>query len=445
MRRTRYLAVGLTLVMLAACGGDGGDEAASEATSDATSDATSGATTAAGTDSEPAPSESMAASPSEAGTATAAGCAELTIGSVHPLTGGLAADGTQMDAAAQLAAADLSTDGLSITIMSADSQGEPEIGQTEAQRLIQEGANALIGTYQSAVTTNLATVAQREQVPLVIDVAVDDAITSPDNDYVFRIQPNATAMGTFGAQYIQALGEDAGEPVETVVYMHDETSFGTSVLSAFEAEAANVGIEILETIAYNPFEVQDVTTEMQRVAAEAPDVLVVTGYYNDGVLVAETAASVMPDVKAIVGVAQGAYDLPQFPSDAPDASNGVFDSNYHFDATKERVQDIRSRFEEDNGDEMRTAAVLAYQAVEVVATAARDAASCDGADIAAAIQEVEVSEPLLTFPGPITFDDSGENENAQPVLMQVQDGTVVQVYPEEFAEAAPTFPAAPWQ
>lgn len=436
MRRMRYLAVGTVMALvLAACGGDGADPEETP-TGEPTTDAAEPTDDGTGT---------ADASPTEAGTAAAPGCAELTIGSVHPLTGSLALDGTQMDAAAQMAAEDLSTEGMSIEIVSADSQGEPEIGQTEAQRLIQDGANALVGAFQSAVTTNLATVAQREQVPLVIDVAVDDAITSPDNDYVFRIQPNATAMGTFGAQYLQELGENAGEPIESVVYMHDETSFGTSVLAAFEAEAANVGIEVLETISYNPFEVQDVTTEMQRVAAQAPDALVVTGYYNDGVLVAETATSVQPDVNAIVGVAQGAYDLPQFPEDAPDASSGVFDSNYHFDATKERVQDIRSRFEEANDDAMRTAAVLSYQAVEVIATAARDAASCDGADIAAAIQEVEVSDPLLTFPGPITFDDTGENENAQPVLMQVQDGAVAQVHPEEFAESEPTFPAVPWE
>lgn len=378
-------------------------------------------------------------------TGQAAGCDTVTIGSVHPLTGALALDGTQMDNAIQMAADDLSQDGeVTVEVLSADTQGQPEVGQTEAQRLIQEGANALIGAFQSAVTTNLATVAQREQVPLVIDVAVSDEITSAENTYTFRIQPNATAMGEFGAQYIAEVSEARGEPVQTVAYMHEETSFGQSVFDAFQAEASNLGIEVVEEIVYNAFEVQDVTTEMQRVASAEPDALVVTGYYNDGVLIAESAASVQPPISAIFGVAQGAFDLPQFPEDAPDASEGVLDSNYHFDATKERVNDIRSRFEEEHGEAMRTAAVLSYQAVEVVVEAAKSAESCEGAALQEAIANVSVSEPLLTFPGPIEFGDEGENVNAQPVLMQVQDGEIVQVYPEEFAQAEPTYPALPW-
>lgn len=428
MRRSSLVAASVAVgLVLTACGGtDDGDTGG---------EATEGTQTETGT-------EDRGTERTDGDGEAAAGCPELTIGSVHPLTGGLALDGGQMDSAAKMAAEELSTDGLTIEVLSADSQGQPEVGQTEAQRLIQDGANALIGAFQSAVTTNLATLAQREQVPLVIDVAVSDEITSESNDYVFRIQPNATAMGSFGAQYLAEISAD--DPIETVAYMHEETSFGSSVFKAFQAEAANVGIEVVEEIVYNAFEVQDLTTEMQRVASSGADALVVTGYYNDGVLIAESAASVQPDLKAIYGVAQGAYDLPQFPNDAPNASEGILDSNYHFDATSDRVNDIRSRFEEQYGDEMRTAAVLSYQAVEVIAEAAGNAESCEGPALQAAIQEVEVSDPLLTFPGPITFDDTGENENAQPVVMQVQDGAIVQVYPEQFAEGNVLYPALPW-
>ena len=431
MRRSSLVAlpVALGLLVTACGGGDGGESASTEtdtSTSTATSTATSTETTGGG------------------GSEQAAGCPDVTIASIHPLTGALALDGTQMDNAIKMAAKDLSGDGVTLEVKSADTQGAPETGQTEAQRLIQEGANVMIGAFQSAVTTNLATVAQREQVPLVIDVAVSDDITSPENDYTFRIQPNATDMGTFGAQYIKQVSEAQGDPVTSVVYMHEETNFGTSVFNAFKAEAANQGIDVVDEIVYNAFEIQDATTEMQKVASAAPDALVVTGYYNDGVLIAKSAASVQPKIKAIFGVAQGAFDLPQFPTDAPDASNGVFDSNYHFDATSDRVNKIRQAFELEYGDAMRTAAVLAYQAVEVIAQAAKNADSCDGPALQQAIQNVEVDDPLLTFPGPITFDDSGENENAQPVLMQVQDGKVVQVFPQQFAESDPQFPALPW-
>src|SRR5664279_3623437 len=81
---------------------------------------------------------------------------EITIGSVHPLTGGLAGVGGLMNNGAQLAVADInaaggikSLDGAKLKLADGDSQGKAEVGQSEAQRLISAGAVALIGTYQS--------------------------------------------------------------------------------------------------------------------------------------------------------------------------------------------------------------------------------------------------------------------------------------------------------
>ena len=372
----------------------------------------------------------------------------VTIGSIHPLTGALALDGTQMDDAIKMAVEDLNSAGdlpVTLEVASADTQGEPELGQSEAQRLIDDGAVALVGAFQSAVTTNIATVAARQQVPLVIDVAVADAILSESNQFVYRIQPNATAMGEYGAQYLVDVAEASGEQVTTVGYLHEQTDFGTSVFDAFSAKAEELGIEIVESISYDAFGQSDFTTEVQQIAAAEPDVMVVTGYYNDGVAIAQNAADVQPGIKAVYGVANGAFDLPQFPDDAGEAAPFYLDSNYHFDATNERVNDIRSRFEEQYGDAMRTSAVLASQAVEVIAAAIGEVEDpSDPVALNEAIRAVEVSDPLLTFPGPIAFDEVGENSNARPVVMQVQDNEIRQVYPAEFSEAEPVFPAVPW-
>jgi branched-chain amino acid transport system substrate-binding protein len=375
----------------------------------------------------------------------------ILIGSLHPLTGALANDGSAMDQAVQMAIDDVneaggieSLGGAQLDLISADSQGDPEIGQTETQRMIDEGAVAIIGAFQSAVAINVATLAERNQIPFVIDVAVDDAIITEDSQYTFRLQPNATAMGQLGARNLAAIAEASGEAVERIAYLHEESGFGTSVQSSFTAEAEQLGMEVVETITYNAFEVSDLTTELSRVAAADADVLAVTGYFPDGVILAREAMAVQPDIKAVYGVAHGAFDLAQFPADVPDGSEFYFDSNYRYDATDPAVEEIRTAYQEEAGSDMRTAAVFSYQAVLLIADALERAGSAEPQALRDAISESSL-DPLLAYAGPIEFDETGENVNAAPIVMQVQDGNVAQVYPDEFAEADPVFPAVPWQ
>ncbi len=374
----------------------------------------------------------------------------INIGGIHPLTGGLAADGIQMDNAIQMAIDELNAaggalGGVEFAYLGADSTGAAEVGQTEAERLIGEGAVALICCFQSAVTSNVAAIAERDGVPLVIDVAVADAILDQGHTYTFRLQPNATSMGVKGAQFLAELAENSGEEISSVVYLYEGTTgFGDSVRAAFVEEAANLGIEVLEEIGYAPFEVTDLTTEMTRINSLEPDALVVTGYYNDGLLAARNAEEVGLDVKVVYGIAQGTYDQPQFVADAGDLAECFYDSNYHWDASDPAAQEVRDSFQELYGEEMRTSAVLAYQAMYVIADAIERAGSADPAAIRDALAETNYADHILPYSGSITFDDTGETEVASPVVMQVQDGQIVQVWPTDLAESEPLFPCVSW-
>ncbi len=73
-----------------------------------------------------------------------------------------------MDDAVKMAVDDInanggikSLNGSQLKVESGDSQGKPEVGQSEAQRIISAGAVALVGTYQSDVTQNVASAAER--------------------------------------------------------------------------------------------------------------------------------------------------------------------------------------------------------------------------------------------------------------------------------------------
>jgi branched-chain amino acid transport system substrate-binding protein len=375
----------------------------------------------------------------------------IKIGSLHPLTGSSAIEGQVMDAAVKMAVADINADGgidcldgRELEVVAADTKGDPDVGQTAMQRMLDEGVVAVIGAFNSAVTTNVVSVAERAQVPLVIDVSAAKSAVPEGSRYTFRLQPTGVDMGSDGARYLQEVSKAAGSEVKKVAVMHEKSNFGSDVANSFKGEAESLGMEVGLVIPYDAAQVTDLTTELTQVKAYDPDVLVVSGYYNDGLLIARNAVAVKPELQAIWGIAQAAYDQPQFPKDAPDASNGIYDVNYHYDASSEEVTKLRDRFRQETGDEMRTTAVYSYQAALVVKDALSRACSTDRAKVRDALSETDLEQDLLAFEGAIVFDENGENENAEATVMQVQGQVVPQVYPEAVAEKDPIWPAVPW-
>ncbi len=376
----------------------------------------------------------------------------IKIGSLHPLTGDTAIEGQGMDIAVKMAVDDInasggikSLGGRKLEVISADTKGDPSVGQTAAQRMLDQGVTGLIGAYNTSVTTNVVSVAQRAQIPLVIDVAAGTAVIPPNTTYAFRLQPTGAAMGVDGANFIKAIAEKNGHTVAKVAVLHEKSNFGTDVTNSFKQQAQKLGIEVGLVIPYDAATVTNLTTELTQVKAYHPDVLVVSGYYNDGVLIAQNAAAVQPDVQAIVGVVEAAYDQPQFPHDAPNVSNGIYDVNYHYNATSQDSKALRDRFLKANGKAMRTTAVYSYESTLVLADALERASSTDPKKLRTALAQTELKQDVLAFSGPIKFGPDGEDVNAKATLMQVRGQEVPQVFPEAVAEKAPIWPAVPWK
>ncbi len=371
----------------------------------------------------------------------------VKIGGIHPLTGGLANDGIGMNNAIQMAVDEINESGMlegyTLEYIGADSTGAADVGQTEAERLIaEEGVSVLLGTFQSAVTANVAAVSAREGVPLLVTVAAATDITErgrgeDGTQWTFRIQPNAEVMGTYAVTYLTEMSEAYDQPVENVAYMHEGvTDYGRSVYAAFEAEAEAAGINIVDTVAYEFG--TDYTTDVTLVGASSPDAVMVTGYYGDGLTIAQNMEAVALDVPFVMGVAQGTYDLDKFVEDAGDLAECFMDSNYRWDNLNEDAVAVRERYMELFDDSMTAADVLAWQTVYLAADAIMRADSADPSDIRDALEDTEYADHILPYDGPITFED-GEAPNAVPVVMQVQDGAVVQVWPEAVAESEPEF------
>lgn len=378
---------------------------------------------------------------------SASAASEIMIGALHPLTGSNAADGQQMANAAKLAVDAVnaaggisSMGGAKLVLNSADTQGSPEVGQSEATRLIEEGAVALVGTFQSGTSANVASVAERNQVPFVMDVSALDEILEQGYTYSFRLQPNASLMGTQGAQALDAMAKASGTPLTKVAFMYEQGNFGGAAYAGFKEAADAAGIALDPVISYDPAAVSDMTTQIQQVAASGADVLAVAGYYRDSLLISQAIDIVKPNLKAVYGVANGAYDQASFIKDAPNGGEGYFDANYHWDVTNPDSKALADLYEKTYGQPIRTSAVLTYDAVWVIAEALEASGSTESAALRSAIA-ASTYQPLVVSNGPVSFDTTGQNTNAAIVVMQIQDGAVRQVYPDAVAEAPVRFPA----
>jgi branched-chain amino acid transport system substrate-binding protein len=369
----------------------------------------------------------------------------IKIGTLHPLTGPYAGDGQQMENGAKLAVKAINDaggikalDGAKLELAQGDTQGKPDIGQSEAQRLTQAGAVALIGTYQSSVAQNVAAVAERGKVPFVMDIASEDKILQQGYKYSFRVQPTGGKFATEAADYLKTLAADLQPPIEKIAYLHEQTAFGTNAYQAFKAQAEKNGFTVDPVISYDAASVSDLTTQITQVKASGAQVLAVTGYYRDGVLAAKAVANVRPQLQAVLGVANGAFDQAQFVTDVGNAANGYFNVNYAMNLNNEDAVALAQDYQKAYKEPMRTGAGLAYDAVRVIAAGLEKAASSDPTKLRDAIAQVSVT-PVVTG-GSIEFDDKGENTGALPVLEQVQSGKVTVVLPEKEAQAKPQFP-----
>jgi branched-chain amino acid transport system substrate-binding protein len=369
----------------------------------------------------------------------------VKIGALHPVSGANAADGLQMRRGAQMAVDAInaaggirSLGGRKVELLAADTQGKAEVGQSEAQRLISEGAAGLVGTYQSAVSSNVAVVAERNRGPFVIDVTASDAIFANGYRYTFRVQPGARSIATAAARYLKEVSAKAGRPVAKVAFLHEQSDFGAGAAEAFAEAAASLGMEVGPRISYDPLSASDLTAQVTQVKASGANVLAVTGYYRDSLLAAKAINAVKPDLDAVWGVSNGAFDQPRFVQDAGALGELYFSTNYHFDPRNPETVALRNTYQRRYGDPMRVGAVLAYDAVQVIAQGVERAGGTDPEKVRDTISSSRF-ESLTVVNGPVAFAPNGENRNALPVLMQVRNGTIKQVYPQEKAETQPNY------
>jgi branched-chain amino acid transport system substrate-binding protein len=374
---------------------------------------------------------------------------EVKLGYILPVTGPLAFEAQLSLNGLQLAVDEINNaggvkalGGAKLTLLSGDTQNKVELGNSEAARLIDQGISALIGPFSSLVAYSVRQVTEKNKTPFMLLAAVADNLTEGGLKYVFRVQPNGKAMATLTMNNMFEMAKAANTPIKRVAMMHEDGNFGTTMGNHVEAFAGRLGYSLVQRIPYS-LKSPDFTAELSKVKAAKPDLLVISGYYGDSRIIAETASKLRIGVHALVGLANAAYSNPKFIADNRELTDQLFDGNYWHNPQSPRAKAVFAAYEQRFSSTMTSHGVQAYMVVHVLKAALERAGSAERDKLRDALAKTNLADHILPQDA-IKFDDTGENVNASPALLQVQNGKPVVVGPARFAEATPVFPVPRW-
>ena len=129
--------------------------------------------------------------------------AALKVGVLLPRSGYQASIGQDCQRGVDVSAGILKDLGLpSLQIMNADTETNVDVARSRAEKLISDGAQLLVGAFDSGQTSAIAQVAEQKGIPLVINIAAAPPITEQGYKFVFRNFPTAGMIlgGAFAAQ-----------------------------------------------------------------------------------------------------------------------------------------------------------------------------------------------------------------------------------------------------
>jgi branched-chain amino acid transport system substrate-binding protein len=368
----------------------------------------------------------------------------IKVGVLQPITGALAYDGQQGRIGAELAIRDLnaagglkSLGGARLETVFGDARSSPEGGTQEVEKMQADGVVAIVGGFASPICLAATQAAARYGLPYIVDVGVSDQIVRRGLKNTFRFGPGFGTCATQALDNLVRINDAAGKPAKTVVLVHEDGLFGSGLAKLMQAELPKRGFEVLETIAH-PTPTRDMSNVALQIRAKNPDLVIPSSYYGEFVLLSRTMQQQRIRPKGIYAVLNGAASNFRFLREFPEAANYVMDCNHWHDPRKPKALALRKEVE-TGGNFWTYNIPMNYSAVLLLADAIDRAASIDRAKVTEALASSTFDGHIMPY-GPTKFVE-GQNTGAAPVNTQVQGGDIKVIFPADFADAKPMFPA----
>jgi branched-chain amino acid transport system substrate-binding protein len=332
-----------------------------------------------------------------------------------------------------------------LTIMNGDTESNVDVARERAEKLINDGAQLLIGAFDSGQTTAIAQVAEQKGIPLVINIGAAPEITEQGYKFVFRNFPTAPMLLTSAFANQLELFNIVGAAPKTVVYMHVNDTFGTAMSKGIGAVMPkfNMPYRILEEIAYDPA-ARDLSVEVAKAKAANADALLVVSRLNDAMLLTRELVKQRWTPQAIMSMGPGWYE-DQYLKTLGKLSDGPISFDPFQDPKKRLAKVLEAELAKAYpGINLSTNHVYTFEALLIAADAYKRAGSADPKALADAIRTTNITDNVSIGPG-IQFNAKGQNDKLKEGTIQNRGGKLVTLAPRDAATAKPAWPMTPYQ
>jgi branched-chain amino acid transport system substrate-binding protein len=299
---------------------------------------------------------------------------------------------------------------LKLEMISKDDEGDPKVGTTIAQQLVDAKVAAVIGHLNSGVTIPASEIYDKAGIPTISGSATNPTITERGLKTVFRTVGRDDQQGPAIATYIAS--ELKGKKVAIA---HDKTAYGEGLAKEVEKtlKAAKVGIIANEQTTDTETDFKAILT---KIKAKNPDVVFYGGMDQTGGPMLKQAREL--GIKATFAFGDGACTNEMFKL-AGDAANGLVCSQAGLPASaasKEFTDGFKAKFKTD----VLQYAPYFYDATLAVVEAMKKANSVDPAKFTPELFNISFTGAT----GKVEFDAKGDRKDAEITIFLGKDGKI---------------------
>ena len=371
--------------------------------------------------------------------------AALKVGVLLPRSGVLAGIGQDCQRGVDIAAGILKDLGMPpLQIISGDTETNVDVARSRSEKLISDGAQLLVGAFDSGQSTAIAQVAEQKGVPFVINIAAAPQITEQGYKFVFRNFPTAGMLLSDAFANQKEIFEAAGSAPKTAVFMHVNDTFGTAMKGGIGAVMPKFDLpyKLVETIAYDPA-ARDLSVEISKAKATDADALLMVSRLNDAILLTRELVKQRWSPMAILSMGPGWYE-DQYLKTLGKLSDGPLSFVPWYDPNKPLSKTLEAALAKAHpGVNLNTNHVYTFEALLVAADAYKRAGSTDPKALADAVRKTNITNNVSPGAG-IQFNEKGQNDKLKNSGIQNRGGKLVTVAPKVAANAKVEWPLKPY-